>query len=65
MSGKVGKAHDRNLSKRRLRSITRGYLPRIKGGVQAVFVAKPEIVGYDYAGLAVVVERLLVKAGLI
>jgi len=65
VGSKVGKAHDRNLIKRRLRSIARAYLPRIIGGVQAVFVAKPEITEYDFKGLQAVVDKLLVKAKLL
>ena len=62
VGSKVGKAHDRNLVKRRLRAITAMYLPQIKGGVQAVFTTKPEVREYDYNGLKRSVETLLIKA---
>ena len=65
VSNKVGKAHDRNLVKRRLRSIVSKRLSDIMGGVQAVFVAKIEIRQYDYTELAGMVDRLLVKAKLL
>jgi len=65
VGSKVGKAHDRNLVKRRLRAITAAYLPLINGGVQAVFTTKPEVREYDYAGLKKAVEGLLVRAKLI
>ncbi|MCL2369790.1 MAG: ribonuclease P protein component [Firmicutes bacterium] len=64
VANKVGKAHDRNLIKRRLRAITAIYLPDIKGGVQAVFTTKPEVREYDYSGLKRAVQGLLVKAKL-
>jgi len=65
VGNKIGKAHDRNLIKRRLRAITAVYLPKISGGMQAVFTTKPEVREYDYAGLERAVEGLLIKAKLI
>jgi len=65
VGSKVGKAHDRNLVKRRLRAIAAAYLPKINGGVQVVFTTKSEVREYDFAGLKRAVEALLIRAKLI
>jgi len=60
---KVGKAHVRNLLKRRLRAIVRQQLPRIKSA-QIILCARAEADKLGFVELRCIVQGLLTKAGL-
>ena len=65
VSNKIGKAHQRNLVKRRLRAIVRELLPRLVQKAQIVFVAKVGISNLDFAMLRQQVIVALTKSKLI
>jgi len=65
VSKKVGKAHDRNRVKRRLREICRRERPRLRRGFDAVFVVRTAANTADFAQLAQSAPELFRKAGLI
>lgn len=65
VSKKVGKAHDRNGVKRRLRAICReGGGGAWRRGFDAVFVARSEAAGAGYEDLRGAVFQLMARAGL-
>ncbi|MBC8103086.1 MAG: ribonuclease P protein component [Cytophagales bacterium] len=64
VSKKVGKAHDRNRVKRRLREICRLHSLDWCGGFDAVFVARSGAADAEYSALEAAVGHLMVRAGL-
>jgi ribonuclease P protein component len=64
VSKKVGKAHDRNGVKRRLRAICRESGGAWRRGFDAVFVARAPAAQAGYADLAGAVRDLMARAGL-
>lgn len=63
ISKKVGKAHVRNLYKRRLREIIRNNLHHIKPGYDMIFLARVPVTGIGYQELEKNVKYLLRKSG--
>ena len=62
VSRKLGKAHVRNRTKRRLREALRSYMPRLRPGVHLVVVAKEGAQSADYASLHGSLGRLLERS---
>ena len=61
----VGGAVDRNRSKRLLReAVTRVY-PRVRPGTQLVLVARKRILDYDANEVALELEKVCLKAGIL
>ena len=63
-SKKVGKAHDRNKVKRRLREIFRTNKHLMEPGLDIVFISGPETASQDYNSLKKIVLESLEGAGL-
>ena len=64
VSKKLGKAHDRNRIKRRIREAVRAHLPILRPGVHFVLVAKEGAREADYAAIHASLGRLLDRARL-
>ncbi len=64
VSKKIGKAHVRNLCKRRMREIVRVHLSHIRAGYDLIFLARTAIPEADYQELEKSVKYLLQKANL-
>lgn len=64
VSKKVGKAHDRNRVKRRLREICRAQGGMWRRGFDVVFVARGASAAADYRSLEGAVRQLMSRAGL-
>lgn len=60
---KIGKAHIRNLIKRRLRNIVRELVPCLPNDFNMVFIAKPGIENCTYSNIKEQVSLVLKKAG--
>ncbi len=65
VSKKIGKAHDRNRVRRRLREICRRYLPCLKSEVDLVLIARPPIVAAAFGDINATVGQLLGRARLL
>ena len=65
VSKKLGKAHDRNRIKRRLREAIRSHLPLLRPGLHFVVVAKADARHADYAALHASLRSLLERARLL
>lgn len=65
VSKKVGKAHTRNLVKRRLRAIVREILPRMDQKHNYIITSKAEAQELEYQALKQQVEYILTKNGLL
>ncbi len=63
ISKKVGKAHTRNLVKRRLRAIVRDIVPSLPDELNIVFIAKSGIESVPFDKLKEEVNYLICKAG--
>ncbi len=64
-SKRVGAAHERNRTRRRLREIMRELLPNISNPCHLVLVAKRQAATAQFAALRNEVRYLLTKAGLL
>ncbi len=64
VSKRVGNAVQRNRAKRRMRAALDPLLPRIAGGYNVIFIAKPELLSAPFADLGAQMETLLMRAGL-
>lgn len=64
ISKKIGKAHTRNLVKRRLRAIVREIVPSLPDELNMVFIAKAGIESVEFDRLKDEVNNLINKAGL-
>lgn len=63
VSRKIGKAHVRNLCKRRLSEITRLHLEHMKDGVDVVIIVRKPMVGLDYCAIERAYLQLLERCG--
>ncbi|MDR2860721.1 MAG: ribonuclease P protein component [Elusimicrobiota bacterium] len=63
-SKKVGKAHIRNRTKRRLREIFRTNKYFLQEGIDLIFISKPKTAAANYEDLKKTIIELLKKAGL-
>lgn len=59
VSKKIGKAHTRNLVKRRLRAITRDIVPSLKNNFNVVIIAKVGIENIPFATLREELNNLI------
>jgi ribonuclease P protein component len=64
VSRQIGKAAARNLLKRRLRTASRFWLPRLVTGYDIVIIARPAASGASYQELEAVLGKLFGLAGL-
>ena len=64
VSKRVGNAVQRNRAKRRMRACVTPLLGHVSGGVNVIFVAKPEVLEAPFPELVGQTEALLRRAGL-
>jgi len=64
ISKKIGKAHDRNLIKRRLRAIVREYVSILPDNYNMVFIVKVGVLDLTYSQLKDQVNVVISKSGL-
>ena len=64
VSKRVGNAVQRNRAKRRMRAALTPLLPRIPGGYNVIFVAKPDVLEAPFETLGKQMETLIRRAGL-
>lgn len=62
---KIGKAHTRNLIKRRLRAIVREFVPQLPNNYNMVIIAKKDIETISYSDLTEQVKQLFNRTGLL
>lgn len=62
-SRSVGGAVQRNLAKRRIRSILREFLPELEPGFDLAIIARRPLLQEEYASLTQILRSLLEKAG--
>jgi ribonuclease P protein component len=60
----VGKAHERNRVKRRLRALCREHLPHLRRGFDAVIVARSGAATAQFLALDAALQQLFQRAGL-
>lgn len=65
VSKKVGKAHDRNRVRRRLREICRAYIPCLRAGFDVVLIARPMAAAGEFGEVRAAVGELLGRARLL
>jgi ribonuclease P protein component len=65
VSKRVGKAHVRNLVRRRLREAMRTLLPSLEAGYDVVVISRPALATQSYAALEEALRRLLQHARLL
>lgn len=65
ISKKIGKAHTRNLIKRRLRAIVRELVPTLPNNYNIVFIAKAGVTNITFAELRSEVNLVISKSGLV
>lgn len=65
VSKRIGKAHDRNRAKRRLRAVSRHWLPRMCSGYSVVLIARIGVVTAPYPQIEEAVGQLLRRARLL
>ncbi len=65
VSRQVGKAAARNLLKRRLRAVSRSWLPHLATGYDIVIIARPAASGASYQELEAILGKLFGLAGLL
>ncbi|MBQ2201816.1 MAG: ribonuclease P protein component [Clostridia bacterium] len=63
VSKRIGNAVHRNRAKRRMRAALTPLLPRIAGGFNVIFVAKPEVLEAPFAELTQQMQTLLHRSG--
>ena len=64
-SKSVGKAVDRNLAKRRLKSCLSRIMCRIASNTDLIFYARKDIVNADFSQICSAVQELLTRSGLL
>jgi ribonuclease P protein component len=64
VSKRVGNAVQRNRAKRRMRASVTPFVPCMKGGMNVIFVAKPEVLNAPFSDLTAQMESLIRRAGL-
>jgi len=65
VSKRVGKAHVRNLVRRRLREAMRAHLPHLAPGYDIVIISRPALAAQPYAALAGALAQQLRHARLL
>ena len=65
VSKRVGKAHERNLVRRRLREAMRRLLPSLVAGYDIVVISRPALATRSYAALDEALRRQLQHARLL
>jgi len=63
VSKRVGNAVQRNRAKRRLRACVAPMIGTLKGGLNVIVIAKPEVLDAPFSELQTQMEALFVRAG--
>ena len=64
VSKRIGNAVRRNRAKRRMRAAFTPLLPHLSGGMNVIFIAKPDVVEAPFSDLRKQTETLIRRAGL-